>query len=70
MTTDTATAPLTLLLDSRTAAKALSISERTLWQLSKDGEIPRVKIGRSVRYDRRDLIAFIDGRKGARRCSE
>ena len=40
-----------LLLKPREAAQALAISERTLWQLTKDGEIESIKVGtRSVRY--------------------
>jgi len=34
-----------LALRPREAAKALSISERCLWQLTKDGKIPCVRIG-------------------------
>jgi excisionase family DNA binding protein len=48
-----------ILLTSRQAAKLLSIGERTLWRLSHDGPIPLIKIGKSVRYDRRDLLAWI-----------
>jgi excisionase family DNA binding protein len=49
-----------LLLTARQAAQALSVSERTLWQLSKDGRIPIVRIGRSVRYQVKDLERFIE----------
>jgi excisionase family DNA binding protein len=52
-----------LLLTTRQAAKALSISERTLWQLAKDGKIPTVRIGRSVRFDPRDLQDWISAHK-------
>ncbi len=54
-----------LLLNARQTAKALSISERKLWDLTDTRELPHVHIGRSVRYDPRDLQAWIDGRKGA-----
>lgn len=40
-----------LLLTPRQTAKALSICERTLYSLTKRGEIPAIKIGRLVRYD-------------------
>jgi excisionase family DNA binding protein len=53
-----------LLLTAPEAAKALAISERTVWQLTKDGELPVVRLGRSVRYDRRDLLDYIEKRKG------
>ncbi len=52
-----------MLLTCRQAAELLSISERTLWQLTKDGKIPVVKVGRSVRYDPADLRAWIAGAK-------
>lgn len=53
-----------LLLRPEEAAEALSISPRKLWGLSDSGEIPCVRIGRSVRYDPRDLEAFIARTKG------
>jgi len=40
-----------LLWTRREAAAALSISERTLWTLTDEGEIPCVRIRRSVRYN-------------------
>jgi len=46
---------LSPLLTPKEAAAALAISERTLWQLKSDGEIPHIPIGRSVRYDPADL---------------
>ena len=45
------------------AARILSISPRTLWGLTDRGDIPCIRIGRSVRYDRCDLAAWIDNRK-------
>jgi excisionase family DNA binding protein len=48
-----------LLLSPREAAAALSISERTLWALTKAGRIRAVRIGRSVRYHVADLEAYI-----------
>lgn len=38
-------APAPLVYRSREAAKALGISERTLWQMTKDGHIPSVRFG-------------------------
>jgi excisionase family DNA binding protein len=52
-----------LLLPARDAAAALSISERSLWSLTKAGEIPAIRIGRAVRYDPADLRAWIEARK-------
>jgi excisionase family DNA binding protein len=53
-----------LLLTAREAAAYLAISERTLWSLTAPrGPIRVVRIGRTVRYDRRDLLVFVDTRK-------
>jgi predicted DNA-binding transcriptional regulator AlpA len=51
------------LLNCRDAARALAISERNLWSRTQTGEIPHVRIGRSVRYCVRDLEAWIDAQK-------
>lgn len=56
-----------MLLTRKQAAKALSISERKLWSLTNCGEIPRVPIGRAVRYDPADLREWIDRQKRRRR---
>lgn len=59
-----------LLLTVRQAAKVLSISERTLWGLTKSGDIPAVRFGgRNVRYDPRDLDAWIQAAKNSRKAS-
>ena len=52
-----------LLLTPKEAAKALSISARKLWGMTASGEICHVKIGRSVRYDIRDLEAAVERMK-------
>ena len=52
--------PLRLLLTAREAARAMSISERTLWSLtSPRGEIPAVRLGSAVRYALADLEAWV-----------
>ena len=56
-----------LLLTPREAARAVAVSERTLWTLTRRGDIPCVRIGRSVRYDPRDLEAYINAAR-ARAC--
>jgi len=56
-----------LLVTPREAAKALSICEKTLWTLTKRGDLPAVRINRAVRYDVADLQAFINRQKGAGR---
>ena len=52
-----------LLVDSQTAANMLSIGERSLWSRQASGEIRSIRIGRSVRFDIRYLVAFIDQQK-------
>lgn len=54
------------LLTAREAAQQLAIGLRKLWQLTNTGELRCVRIGRSVRYDPRDVAAFIDARRGTR----
>ena len=39
-----------LALRPRDAARALGISERTLWTLTKQGQVPHLRIGKAVRY--------------------
>lgn len=51
------------LLKPKEAAEVLSVSERTLWNLTRNEEIPAVRIGRSVRYDPDDLREWIERRK-------
>lgn len=51
------------LVRSSQAAEMLAVCERKLWELGNCGEIPRVKIGRAVRYDPRDLMAWIEKQK-------
>ena len=53
-----------LLLDAHETARALSISERTLWGLTNKGEIPCVRICRRVLYCPRALQRFVDGQAG------
>lgn len=54
-----------LLLKPEEAAKALAICPRVLWGLTDEGGLRCIRIGRSVRYDPRDLIAWIDTQKSA-----
>ena len=54
------------LISSKEAAAYFAISERKLWQLTKDGRITAVKFDRVVRYDIADLDYFIEQAKGVR----
>ena len=56
--------PPRLLLTSREAAAALSVSARTLWSLTYPrGPIPAVRIGRSIRYLTDSLRAFCEAQQ-------
>jgi hypothetical protein len=57
---------LALLLTPRHTAKALSISERTLWSITAPrGPLPAIKVGRrGVRYFVKDVEAWIVAQKG------
>ena len=48
--------PLLLTIDE--AARALRVSKRVLWQLTKDGSIKCKKVGKLVRYRKRDIEAW------------
>ena len=58
--------PEPLLLKPRDAAKALAMSERTLWSLTACGEIPVVRHGKLKRYHVRDLEAWIEKKKAGK----
>ena len=57
MTADTQS--IQILLRPNDAAKALAISPRTLWALSKRGEIPHIRLGNCLRYDVETLREFL-----------
>jgi excisionase family DNA binding protein len=61
----TVPAPTPLLLTKREAARELRISERSVHTLIAQGRLPAVRVGTSVRVDRRDLFTFIDNQKQA-----
>jgi len=54
------------LLSARETARILLMSEKTLYNLTKAGKIVAVREGRMVRYDPRDIQAYIDSRKTPR----
>jgi excisionase family DNA binding protein len=51
--------PPSLLIKPDEAAKLLSISTRTLWTLTREGVVPCVRLGKSVRYSMDTLRAVI-----------
>jgi excisionase family DNA binding protein len=48
-----------LLLNRQEAARTLAISQRSLWTRTASGEIPHLRIGRSVRYRLSSLEAYL-----------
>lgn len=63
--------PPTLLLTARDAAKALAVSEKTLWTLTTPrGPIPAIRVGeRSLRYSVRALDEWIARQPMATACT-
>jgi excisionase family DNA binding protein len=55
------TAPV--LITSEEAARLLTISQRKLWELTKAGKVPCLRIGRVLRYDPRDLTQWVEDQK-------
>lgn len=51
--------------DVRHAAQVLDLSERQVWQLVASKQIPSVKLGRSRRISRADLVAYVEARRTA-----
>jgi excisionase family DNA binding protein len=55
-----------LLLKPKEAAAMLGVSERTLWTLTEDGEIPCIRIGKTQKHKRyapADLAAWVEARR-------
>jgi hypothetical protein len=51
------------LLKPREAQAMLAIGSRKLWEITSCGELPCIRIGRSVRYAVEDLLAYIAAHK-------
>lgn len=58
-----AAVPPDLLWSARRTAKAMSISDRSLWTLTHTGEIPHVRIGRRVLYRPESVQQWLAGRE-------
>ena len=65
----TTTARNPMLLTPREAAETLAISPRTLWTRTNCGELPCVRIGRSVRYRPESLRDWLAEREQTGRQS-
>jgi excisionase family DNA binding protein len=57
------------LLDRKETAAYLAISDRHLWAITDRGDLPCIKLGRTVRYAIEDIEAYLKrsrtGGKGA-----
>ena len=51
------------LLTYREVAEVLGVTDRTVWELVRKGELRNVRVGRSVRVDPADLRKFIEDSK-------
>ena len=63
--------PIKLLLSVREVAKALGMSERTVWRLAATGDIPPpLAIGRSRRWSRSTLEAWLAREERRAQCQQ
>lgn len=54
-----------ILVDVHGACRLLAVSRSTLFKLTSSGDLRFLKIGKSVRFRRADLTAFVDALAGA-----
>lgn len=52
--------PLPLALRPKAAARAIGVSERTLWSMAKRGAIPHARIGSCVVYPTAAILAWLE----------
>jgi excisionase family DNA binding protein len=62
VTDSQSTMPARLLKPSE-AALFLAVSERTIKRLTARGELPHVRVGRSMRFVMEDLLAYVAGNR-------
>lgn len=53
-----------LAVNYREAAAYLSVCERTVWSLVRDGKLNAIRIGRSVRVPVAELERFVSAQQG------
>ncbi len=58
-----ASAQIEALLTPKETAELLGVSQMTVYNLNRRGALPRVLIGRAVRYEPADLRAYLDRSK-------
>jgi excisionase family DNA binding protein len=54
------TTPVPLAHTYKTAARELQLSERSVWQLVRDGQLRAVRIGTAVRIPHSELLRFLE----------
>jgi excisionase family DNA binding protein len=59
-----------LALRPREAAKALGISERTLWAWTQRGDVPHVRRGKTILYPVGALTRWLDEQAKAKAAAE
>jgi excisionase family DNA binding protein len=47
-------------------AARLSLPVRSIWAMSRRGELPTIRFGRRLRFDPRDVQLFVDRRTSTR----
>lgn len=52
--------PLPLAMRPAVAARAIGVSERTLWSLTQRGDVPSARIGRAVVYPTAAILAWLE----------
>jgi excisionase family DNA binding protein len=52
-----------LLVDRHEAARLLGVSPKTIFTMTKEGQLPSVPVRRAVRYSVADLTAWIAARR-------
>jgi hypothetical protein len=52
-----------ILVDEKTAARLLSLSPRTIWQMRKDGILPYVQHGTRIGYRPEALVTYAAARE-------
>ncbi len=52
--------PMPLAMRPKVAARAIGVSERTLWSMAKRGEIPHARIGGCVVYPTSAILAWLE----------
>ena len=52
------------------AAEFLKVSERTLWQLARDHEIPHFRVGRQYRFTTIQLLEWAGGKHAATKTDQ